>query len=666
MLSIRDASSLLHALVFLTISCFFQTLKQGVSYHLPQSCDLPFTALNVAKQSDNQNKNDGLSGMAVHFELAGTHKDGNDVNGLITLGEHVLKRCNSLVLSEDHLREWIYLKEPANQNQDEVTQCERVLPTTNQNQGEVTKRDHVTRRKGFVLTSVPEDGIIHIFIKDDACSVVNIKNNLSSCVVLKEVLSSKMSEKHYDILENNHDNLITLPTLNVVGLQPVSFKTLFPKTNNPLEIYCQFGVWCNDTIELSKPVKLAKDGTTTVYLPGFGDIHFSAVVRNAQLFVEINDKILEHQMLSKPLALPVCRIAMSSLDVMLIDRKSSSQIQGLLSLSMSSFSLLHQVNKECSSFRISMGGVQVDNQLQDACYHFPVVFLPMRELSERYHTVTSDAPFPELEASLDRDFCSCIVTVSCYDDGGNGNDNVMNVVCVDEIQVKLQPCEMYLEDTFLYRISKLVGSYIPVWTQKKDLDSKIKNVELAVSPILNPIRVCIIDIEETSVLLSIHASVKMFLAADHIPLRLGHFHCRPTLTVSEELMRMLLYHYATQVLVRVGWIIGSFDIIGNPTGLIHSIGRGLSDFFVLPYQGLTRGPTAFVSGISHGMTSFLRHVSMGTLTSITNVSSSISRNMDRLCFDETHMLIQEERRTHVPTRTITGIKLLLQLTSFCS
>ena len=60
-----------------------------------------------------------------------------------------------------------------------------------------------------------------------------------------------------------------------------------------------------------------------------------------------------------------------------------------------------------------------------------------------------------------------------------------------------------------------------------------------------------------------------------------------------------------------GWVVGSLELIGNPTGLVRSLAVGVSDLVLLPYQGLVRGPGAFVSGISQGMTSFLRNVSSG-------------------------------------------------------
>ena len=56
---------------------------------------------------------------------------------------------------------------------------------------------------------------------------------------------------------------------------------------------------------------------------------------------------------------------------------------------------------------------------------------------------------------------------------------------------------------------------------------------------------------------------------------------------------------------------GSLELIGNPTGLLRSIALGVSDLVSLPYQGLTQGPGAFVSGVTHGMASFVKNVSSG-------------------------------------------------------
>lgn len=63
--------------------------------------------------------------------------------------------------------------------------------------------------------------------------------------------------------------------------------------------------------------------------------------------------------------------------------------------------------------------------------------------------------------------------------------------------------------------------------------------------------------------------------------------------------------------LHTGWVVGSLEILGSPASLVRSIGNGIADFFRLPYEGLTRGPGAFVSGVSRGTTSFVKHISKG-------------------------------------------------------
>lgn len=71
------------------------------------------------------------------------------------------------------------------------------------------------------------------------------------------------------------------------------------------------------------------------------------------------------------------------------------------------------------------------------------------------------------------------------------------------------------------------------------------------------------------------------------------------------------YAHASVCSFVLGWVVGSLEILGSPASLVRSIGNGVSDFFRLPYEGLTRGPGAFVSGVSRGTTSFVKHISKG-------------------------------------------------------
>ncbi|KAK2095462.1 Vacuolar protein sorting-associated protein 13B [Saguinus oedipus] len=108
-----------------------------------------------------------------------------------------------------------------------------------------------------------------------------------------------------------------------------------------------------------------------------------------------------------------------------------------------------------------------------------------------------------------------------------------------------------------------------------------------------------------------------------------------------------------------------------PVSLVRSIGNGVADFFRLPYEGLTRGPGAFITTCLWCVKMFqkLRNIKppigrtrIGstvipcTLTSITNLATSLARNMDRLSLDEEHYNRQEEWRRHLPESLGEGLR----------
>ncbi|KAG5271733.1 hypothetical protein AALO_G00183420 [Alosa alosa] len=183
-----------------------------------------------------------------------------------------------------------------------------------------------------------------------------------------------------------------------------------------------------------------------------------------------------------------------------------------------------------------------------------------------------------------------------------------------------------------------------------------EEVVQATQALVWPLRLRRLTIQPVSLLVSIHASLKLYIASDHTPLAFSLFERGPVCTTARQLVHALAMHYAAGALFRAGWVVGSLEILGSPASLVRSIGNGIADFFRLPYEGLTRGPGAFVSGVSRGTTSFVKHISKGTLTSITNLATSLARNMDRLSLDEEHYTRQEEWRRQLPESLGDGLR----------
>ena len=511
-------------------------------------------------------------------------------------------------------------------------------------------------RAAFVATSSIENGIIHIFIDQDNKIPVVIENHLQKKLGLKEVPGdyTRRSQK-YNVFMHNSVDVIVLEKQSILSYQPKRFKELFPKPGNPIELCVQLCLYSVKNIELSKPIMLKEDiQNQKLFIPNLGVVFITACFRNAQLKIVLHETAMETKMKEKPFSLPDLKFSINSLYAVLFDYQYSDNAIPLISLAIKQFLLNLHNDHDKPSLEILVDNVHIDNQLNDVLYHFPVLFLPLRQVKDRYRILSEDLPF--LDYNNQPDEGVLIVKFNLLRDGNA-------LVYVDMLSIKIAPCEVYIEDSFIYRLAAIIDSYKPYVNARNDVSNDIEKMASSAKYILHPLAINNIHVGELSLLLTFHASVKLFLAADHIPLTLGIFQCKPTLTVSKELVRTVLYHYVTQALVRTGWILGSLELIGNPTSLIYNIGHGLSDFFVLPYQGLIRGPSTFVSGISYGVLSLLKHTSKGALTSINNVSSSISRNMDRLCLDDLHSLIQEKRRVSSPTRVTSGLS--IRLANYC-
>ncbi|XP_010224543.1 PREDICTED: vacuolar protein sorting-associated protein 13B, partial [Tinamus guttatus] len=234
---------------------------------------------------------------------------------------------------------------------------------------------------------------------------------------------------------------------------------------------------------------------------------------------------------------------------------------------------------------------------------------------------------------------------------------------INDLSFELKPARLYVEDTFVYYIKTLFDTYLPQnkaicqSTNTTDITFILpKQVREHARALVKPVKLSKLTIQPVNLLVSIHASLKLYIASDHTPLSFSVFERGPIFTTARQLVHALAMHYAAGALFRAGWVVGSLEILGSPASLVRSIGNGIADFFRLPYEGLTRGPGAFVSGVSRGTTSFVKHISKGTLTSITNLATSLARNMDRLSLDEEHYNRQEEWRRQLPENLGEGLR----------
>lgn len=303
-------------------------------------------------------------------------------------------------------------------------------------------------------------------------------------------------------------------------------------------------------------------------------------------------------------------------------------------------------NRELS---LRIGAFQVDNQLQDDTYEFSVILTPS-------NGPVTPRKTPSLRRTGARSRAKPLVSIKCVYEPGT----CANGVFLSSLSISLQPLTLYIEDTILYRLGDMAVSFLPPshyyssTSRGNQENSSLKVLDLTSSSI-QPIVMGEFNVTPVTFNVTLHGSAKLFLSVDDSPLSLGAFCLSPVFLPTSALVQKLTYHYVTAAVFKAGWVLGSLELLGNPAGLVRSLSQGVADFFYLPYDGLTRGPGAFVSGMSRGMSSFVRHVSTGALTSITSLASSMARNLDRLSMDGEYLRLLEEQRCRRPKKILTGI-----------
>ena len=103
----------------------------------------------------------------------------------------------------------------------------------------------------------------------------------------------------------------------------------------------------------------------------------------------------------------------------------------------------------------------------------------------------------------------------------------------------------------------------------------------------------------------IEASANFLANIDNAPLQLNQLRAHHVYESSETLMSRLTDHYTYQALGEWYKILGSVDFLGNPVGLVSSIGSNVASFFYEPAKGALVSPSEFGQGFVKGTKTLL-------------------------------------------------------------
>ncbi|XP_059217881.1 intermembrane lipid transfer protein VPS13B isoform X1 [Stomoxys calcitrans] len=329
----------------------------------------------------------------------------------------------------------------------------------------------------------------------------------------------------------------------------------------------------------------------------------------------------------------------------------------VVSLFADDFLLAFDDSEDERIMNVAIPNLQIDNQLfSTGKYDFPVI-LCAQELYEK----TDFLPEPYYMGSYYKYLMEKTPMISLklklYEDEFK--------IC--SLNCRFNPVRAYIEDAYITDFLDALVECEPsncAYRPKMDnermvlLANQMKiphEVESTAIYTAEPLHLRAFCIEPMSVLLSVHTSVRLYIALDHSPLSFSAYERNHLLTMPLKFGQSLGMHYLSGAIFGAGWVVGSLEILGSPSGLARSVTTGLKDFVSMPVRGLFRGPWGFIVGVTQGSASLLRNVTAGTVNSVTKLAASVARNLDRLTLDEEHIERTEALRRSRPQGFAEGL-----------
>lgn len=129
---------------------------------------------------------------------------------------------------------------------------------------------------------------------------------------------------------------------------------------------------------------------------------------------------------------------------------------------------------------------------------------------------------------------------------------------------------------------------------------------------------------------------------DDAPLKLNSLILKHPFMTTDQLLDRIKKHYTTAVLSEIYKIVGSFDIIGNPIGLVNDLSTGLKDFFYEPATAIQKSPAEFRAGVIRGTSSLFSNSLHGTFNTASKMTGSMGNALGLLAFDSEYRKKREQ------------------------
>lgn len=130
-------------------------------------------------------------------------------------------------------------------------------------------------------------------------------------------------------------------------------------------------------------------------------------------------------------------------------------------------------------------------------------------------------------------------------------------------------------------------------------------------------------------------NVLYFSTFEDMPFQMNALNIQNIFGEDKDVMSQLMTHHKETFKYNMFRLLGSSNMIGNPTKFFSGLGTGVSDFFVKPYQGLRDGSMSKTAdGMAAGSKSLLKALVTAPSGAMSKLGNSLSKGVAALSFDD--------------------------------
>ena len=218
---------------------------------------------------------------------------------------------------------------------------------------------------------------------------------------------------------------------------------------------------------------------------------------------------------------------------------------------------------------VSMRDLQIDNQLYGkASYDFPVIL--EKQDKQRRSSMSIDLETAKMldineRLALLLNHSLLCICIELHREGGSATQ-----VSFQTSRLSLKPIKLFIEDTYIRDFLRVLDRIVPTSfsgssvapspsvQRRRPIPFRVRSNAMTMNV---PIRMRHLSIEPINLLISVHASLKLFIASDNTPLSFGRFERHQLCTTSQQLIKALAMHYASGALFRAGMSMNKFSIL---------------------------------------------------------------------------------------------------------